>query len=118
MNCKRNCIHGVGMTTDEESTKKYPLESITKCVKIGNLQKKNKETGHIASIEFKIDHNKLKNLGNFGKGEMCPYQYELIQMTKCSVIKQQQWHFGALKSNVLFPIRNYVPIINSESRAL
>jgi hypothetical protein len=43
MNCKRNCIHGVGMTTDEESTKKYPLESITKCVKIGNLQKKKKE---------------------------------------------------------------------------
>jgi len=41
------------MATDEESTKKYPLESITKCIKIGDLQKKKTES--IASMELKIN---------------------------------------------------------------
>jgi hypothetical protein len=30
------------MTTDEESTKKYPLESIAKCIKIRNLKTTNR----------------------------------------------------------------------------
>jgi hypothetical protein len=45
---ERNCVHSVGMTTNEESTKKYPLKSISECVKIGNLQTK---TIELASME-------------------------------------------------------------------
>jgi len=47
------------MATDEESTKKYPLESITKCIKIGDLQKKNNRIHSFNGAENKLNHKKI-----------------------------------------------------------
>lgn len=37
MNSNRNCVHGVSMTTNEKTSKKYPLESKTKCIQVRDL---------------------------------------------------------------------------------
>jgi len=63
LNCNRNRVHGIFMTSDKKSSKDYPFESIQKCIQVSNLEGQEKRNKVVNETERLMnEQNKHRKL--------------------------------------------------------